>query len=186
MEMIDADGLEKFNLRALSERLGVNNGSLYYHYRYKKDILRDVLLFALRPLNLSPDPPQGGWKDHVVERTVTLVSILVKHPNLTPLLTELRPRDFGFAVEEQTMRLMQEAGVPPKYAIAIREQIEAAIHASLTNNYGTPLFVDVPDKYPHLTTAVTSRFELAPEQRAEIAARAIVKGFDQQIFADGR
>lgn len=180
--MIDADGLEKFNLRALSERLGVNNGSLYYHYRYKRDILRAVLLFVLRPLNLSPEP-LGDWKDYVVERTVTLVSILQKHPNLTPLLTELRPRDFGFPVEEQSMCVMQEAGVPPKYAIVIREQIEAAVLASLTNDYGTPLFVDVPDTYPHLTAAVASRFELTPQERAEMAARAIVEGFDRQIFA---
>ncbi len=180
LELIDGEGMTALSLRRLAEKVGVNIGSLYHHYRFKEDILRDVLVHVLAPLNRSPGPVLD-WKDYFLQRSRTYVGLLVAHPNLAPLTFQLMPHEYGFSIEEQATEVLAEAGVPLRYALLVREQIESVIRGVMLFTFEAPLFANVPREYPRLADAVALAAQASAEERVEFAVRALLDGVEQRI-----
>src|ERR1700722_9536854 len=88
--LVDAVGVEGFNIRSLGGLLGVNGASLYYHYRNKDDILEDVARHALRDLEL-PDPESEDWLAWLVACNLGYRNALLAHPNVVPILLRGAP-----------------------------------------------------------------------------------------------
>ena len=180
LAMIDRDGLDAVSLRRLAETIGVNIGSLYHHYRYKDDILLDVLAHVLEPLSPSPEPIED-WKEYFRERCKTYFQLMVAHPNLTSLMFTLLPRRVGLAVEEQGARVLLDAGVPARYVPLIREQLESAVHGVLRFCFDTPLFANVTDSHPVLARVVAEAESVTPHDRLALAVDAILDGVEHRI-----
>lgn len=180
LELIDGDGMAAFSLRRLADKIGVNIGSLYHHYRYKDDILRDVLLYVLAPLNRSPEPVLD-WKDYFLQRSRTYVQLLIAHPHLASLTFHLMPHTYGFTIEEQSVEVLRDAGVPPRYAILLREQLESVIRGVILFTFEAPLFDKVPPDYPLLAESVALGAQASAEERVEFAVRALLDGVEQRI-----
>lgn len=180
LEMIDEEGLRAISLRRLSEKLGVQVGSLYHHYRYKDDILRDVLQHVLAPLDPS-DGPVRDWKSYFLERSKTYFRLMVEHPNLAALMFSLLPRTFGFPVEDQGAQILLDIGVPPRYVVVVREQLESAVHGVLQFSFDTALFDEVPSAYPTFAKVVAESKSVSPEERLDFAITAILDGVERRL-----
>jgi AcrR family transcriptional regulator len=180
LKIIDAEGLAALSLRRLAQEVGVNVGSLYHHYRYKDDILRDVLIHVLAPLGRDHGPI-ADWKEYFLRRSRTYVQVMVEHPALAPLMFELLPRTYGLPVEEQAIGVMRDAGIPLRYAVLVREQLESIIRGVVQFTYDAPLFAEIPDSCPELFAAVAAADRTTAQERVEFAVRALLDGVEQRI-----
>lgn len=182
LKVVDNEGLAALTLRRLAAELGVTVGSLYHHYRYKDDIVRDVLVEILAPLEPSRSTePVTDWRDFVLQQCLTYFRLLEEHPNLAALGFSIIPETLGFAAESLGAQVLLDAGVPARYVIAIREQLELAIRGILQFCYDTPLFGEVPKEYPLFRQVVRESRRVSPEQRLKLAIGIILDGIEQRL-----
>ena len=59
LELLDEVGLDAFTTRALTDRLGVQRGALYWHVKSKQELLAAVTELMLRPV-FADDGEEGG------------------------------------------------------------------------------------------------------------------------------
>ncbi|MEV5201895.1 TetR/AcrR family transcriptional regulator C-terminal domain-containing protein [Streptomyces sp. NPDC053720] len=63
LELLDEVGLEAVSTRRLAKRLGVEQPSLYYHFRTKRDLLAAMAEAAMAPHAGAPLPsPADDWR----------------------------------------------------------------------------------------------------------------------------
>jgi TetR/AcrR family tetracycline transcriptional repressor len=158
----------------------VNDASLFHHYKDKAEILDDVLRLALSDLIVMEHPP-ADWREYLIEQGRNYYRAVLAHPNIVPLLYQHLPRRFGHATENQAAEVLLKAGFPPRYVLAVREQLEFLILGVAQFSFGAPLFADVPNEYGALHRAITQSAFLDPEERLDIAVTAFVRGIDQLL-----
>ncbi|WP_051812285.1 TetR/AcrR family transcriptional regulator C-terminal domain-containing protein [Streptomyces sp. NRRL S-340] len=59
LDLLDEVGLETVSTRRLAKRLGVEQPSLYYHFKTKKDLLAAMAEAAMAPHSTAPLPQPG-------------------------------------------------------------------------------------------------------------------------------
>ncbi|MFD5841018.1 TetR/AcrR family transcriptional regulator C-terminal domain-containing protein [Streptomyces chartreusis] len=70
LDLLDEVGLETVSTRRLAKRLGVEQPSLYYHFRTKKDLLTAMAEAAMAPHAGAPLPsPEDDWREWFLENT---------------------------------------------------------------------------------------------------------------------
>lgn len=71
LDLLDDVGLETISTRRLAKRLGVEQPSLYYHFRTKKDLLAAMAKAAMAPHANAPLPcPEGDdWRVWFLENS---------------------------------------------------------------------------------------------------------------------
>lgn len=70
LNLLDEVGLENVSTRRLAQRLGVEQPSLYYHFRTKKDLLAAMAQAAMAPHARAPLPaPEDDWREWFLENT---------------------------------------------------------------------------------------------------------------------
>ncbi|MFD0416724.1 TetR/AcrR family transcriptional regulator C-terminal domain-containing protein [Streptomyces sp. NPDC127108] len=63
LDLLDEVGLESVSTRRLAKRLGVEQPSLYYHFKTKKDLLAAMAQAAMAPHATAPLPRAGDdWR----------------------------------------------------------------------------------------------------------------------------
>lgn len=180
LRVVDNEGLAALTLRRLSDELGVKIGSLYYHYRYKDEILHDLMREVLAPVT-PPDEAARDWKELILQRSMAYFRVLRAHPNLAALGFSVIPQTLGYKAETVGAEVMIEAGVPSKYVIVLREQIELAIRGILQFSFDRPMFGEVPEDHPLLRALVAESRTVPPEERLELALRVILDGIEQRL-----
>ncbi|MFI9271167.1 TetR/AcrR family transcriptional regulator C-terminal domain-containing protein [Kitasatospora sp. NPDC052896] len=64
LDLLDEVGLDAVSTRQLAKRLGVEQPSLYYHFRNKKELLGAMAEAAMAPHATAPLPePDDDWRD---------------------------------------------------------------------------------------------------------------------------
>lgn len=179
--LIDRDGLKQLSLTRLAAELGVHNSSVYYHYRYKADILTDVLRLVLDSFVGEPDA-EIDWKTYILDFAPRFLDTLNAHPQVVPLLVAQTPRTFGLEYENRTVSILLKAGFPPEYVIVIREHLEALTVGAL--QYGNNnLFKEVPESLTELRSAVEAARAVSAQDRFRLALKAYVAGLEIQLVA---
>ncbi|MFZ3599111.1 TetR/AcrR family transcriptional regulator C-terminal domain-containing protein [Streptomyces sp. BH104] len=70
LDLLDEVGLETVSTRRLAKRLGVEQPSLYYHFRTKKDLLAAMADAAMAPHANAPLPaPEDDWREWFLENS---------------------------------------------------------------------------------------------------------------------
>ncbi|MFI6299333.1 TetR/AcrR family transcriptional regulator C-terminal domain-containing protein [Nonomuraea sp. NPDC050790] len=70
LDLLDEVGLDAVSTRRLAKRLGVEQPSLYWHFRTKKDLLDAMAEAAMAPHATAPLPRAGDdWRDWFRENT---------------------------------------------------------------------------------------------------------------------
>ncbi|MBL1117757.1 TetR/AcrR family transcriptional regulator C-terminal domain-containing protein [Streptomyces sp. 110] len=68
--LLDEVGLNAVSTRRLAKRLGVEQPSLYWHFRTKKDLLTAMAEAAMAPHATAPLPTPGDdWRDWFLDNT---------------------------------------------------------------------------------------------------------------------
>jgi len=80
LELLDEVGLDAFTTRALTDRLGVQRGALYWHVKSKQELLAAVTALVLRPVFADPEPDRDtDWADDLVEYAHRLRDAMLAH-----------------------------------------------------------------------------------------------------------
>jgi AcrR family transcriptional regulator len=178
LKIVDRDGLNKLSLKRLASEVGVHESSIYYHYRYKHDILADALRHVLSDLKVG-EVDRSDWKAYLFESALPYYRALAKHPEMVAVLMKETPRSFGLDFENQTAGVLLDAGFEPHIALAVREQLEALTNGAL-QFAERRLFKDVPESLPQLRKIVAEK-QISPEERFRMSLRAYIDGLQIQL-----
>ncbi|RPK54296.1 MULTISPECIES: TetR/AcrR family transcriptional regulator C-terminal domain-containing protein [unclassified Streptomyces] len=70
LDLLDEVGLDTVSTRRLAKRLGVEQPSLYWYFRTKKDLLAAMAESAMAPHAAAPLPmPDDDWRDWFLDNT---------------------------------------------------------------------------------------------------------------------
>jgi TetR/AcrR family tetracycline transcriptional repressor len=188
LELLDEVGLDGFTTRALTDRLGVQRGALYWHVKSKQELLAAVTELVVRPVFADDGREGGDWADDLVEFAHRLRAAMLAHRDGARLVAEhVTLSGSGVDQLERQLARFTSQGVP--MAVAARF---ADIMASYVTGYvlqeqaapgGPP--VDVSGASPQLRdylldghpssaeTFAASVRTIALGMRAEVAALAL-------------
>lgn len=180
--IVDRDGLERLNMRALGRELGVQAMSLYHHVAGKDEILDGVVEVLFTELELPAETEV--WEEALKAGFVAFRRLLRAHPSAVPLfLTRTVSSPEALALVERSLRTMREAGFDDVAAIDGHRVL-----MTFTNGYAmseVSLLDDPVDPNAWGTAAYgrrTPSSEQAPHLAA-VASTALARRADDQFEA---
>jgi AcrR family transcriptional regulator len=90
VRLLDREGAERLTIRRLAAELGVAPMSLYNHVPGKAALLDGVIGCVLGEMRV-PEGHDGYWADNVRTLLVEFRQVVLKHPNVVPLLVSRPP-----------------------------------------------------------------------------------------------
>ncbi|GIO44407.1 TetR/AcrR family transcriptional regulator [Paenibacillus apis] len=91
-ELLGEEGLEKFSLRRLADRLGIQAPSLYWYFKSKQDLYQR-LANQVSKIILEEFQAEGDWKEQLAELAVTVKNVLSRYPCSTQLMMMTLPHE---------------------------------------------------------------------------------------------
>ena len=85
LELIDEVGLEKFSMRKLGQRLGVDPMAAYRHFRNQEDLFDAVAGQIFSEVGLEDLPWAEGWRSLSEGYCLRLRDALLNHPRAVPV-----------------------------------------------------------------------------------------------------
>jgi TetR/AcrR family transcriptional regulator, tetracycline repressor protein len=116
LAMLDEDGLERFSVRRLADRLGVTPMAVYNHVRSKRDLLQAVADAVVSDIEYPT--VRGEWRRVVATCFRALRRACLAHPGAVPLIESsetLHPSIFR--PMEITLRALRGAGLGAQDAV---------------------------------------------------------------------
>lgn len=90
--LLGDEGIEKFSLRRLADRLGIQAPSLYWYFKNKQDLYQR-LANQVSQIILEEFHSEGDWKEQLTELAVTVRSVLSRYPCSTQLMMITLPHE---------------------------------------------------------------------------------------------
>ncbi|WP_238652594.1 TetR/AcrR family transcriptional regulator [Paenibacillus piscarius] len=90
--LLGEEGLEKFSLRRLADRLQIQAPSLYWYFKSKQDLYQRLANHVSRVI-LEEFHHEGDWKEQLAELAVTVRSVLSRYPCSTQLMMMTLPHE---------------------------------------------------------------------------------------------
>jgi len=134
LEIISADGVEAFSMRALAARLGVVPGALYRHVHSKEQLFDLILDGVLAEVDRHVDDSQT-WTAQVAELAQRLRAVLEDHPGIAALLKVRDPLSpHSLVLAEAFLASLEGAGLPDdQTALAFRLIYDYTVGFSLSD-----------------------------------------------------
>lgn len=189
LAILDAEGMHALSIRRLGAELHVNGASLYHHFANKDEILQAVGRAVLAEIEVPPPPaagpaaPGGGEAgiDWVVDLALRQHRVLLRHPEVVPLLVRGYVRVDGLPAHRQAPTLLAEAGVPEGDCGAALDTLQALVIGSVV----VLLMPTGPDPAPTAARIMPLGTRRDGEAAARRAERAIAATFRQALAALG-
>ncbi|MGI5505591.1 TetR/AcrR family transcriptional regulator C-terminal domain-containing protein [Lentzea sp. CA-135723] len=151
LDLLDEVGLDAVSTRRLAARLGVEQPSLYWHFRTKADLLAAMAAEAMTPHATEPLPAPGDdWRAWFLDNARSFRNTLLArrdgarlHAGSTPVadLDRLRHK----------MRFLVESGVPePDARMAMLASSRFTVGCVLEEQAGAGGAADLPADVPVL------------------------------------
>ncbi|SFL98063.1 transcriptional regulator, TetR family [Paenibacillus sp. 1_12] len=91
-ELLGEEGIEKFSLRRLADRLGIQAPSLYWYFKSKQNLYQR-LSNQVSKMILEKFHSEGDWKEQLTGLAVTVRSVLSRYPCSTQLMMMTLPHE---------------------------------------------------------------------------------------------
>ena len=78
-ELLGEEGIEKFSMRRLADRLGIQAPSLYWYFKSKQNLYQR-LANQVSKIILEEFHSEGDWKEQLAGLAVTIRSVLAGIP----------------------------------------------------------------------------------------------------------
>lgn len=91
-ELLEEDGIEKFSMRRLAGRLGIQAPSLYWHFKSKQHLYQR-LANQVSSVILEEFHSEGDWKEQLKGLAVTVRSVLGRYPCSTQIMMMTLPHE---------------------------------------------------------------------------------------------
>ncbi|MFD4635316.1 TetR/AcrR family transcriptional regulator C-terminal domain-containing protein [Streptomyces sp. NPDC058284] len=176
LDLLDEVGLDAVSTRRLAKRLGVEQPSLYWYFRTKKDLLAAMAQAAMAPHANAPLPmPGDDWREWFLANTRSFRRTLLMrrdgarlHAGSTPTADLDRIR--------HKLAFLVDSGVPERDAqmtmlAAGRFTVGSVLEEQADSGPGAG--PDLPDDMPRVD----------PESAFEAGLRLIVDGLAPRVMA---
>ncbi|WP_058304458.1 TetR/AcrR family transcriptional regulator [Gorillibacterium timonense] len=91
-KLLGEEDIEKFSLRRLADRLGIQAPSLYWYFKSKQDLYYR-LANQVSKIILEELLSEGDWKEQLTDLAVTIRSVLSRYPCSTQLMMMTLPHE---------------------------------------------------------------------------------------------
>ncbi|MGP0579222.1 TetR/AcrR family transcriptional regulator [Paenibacillus peoriae] len=91
-ELLGEEGIEKFSMRRLADRLGIQAPSLYWYFKSKQNLYQR-LANQVSKMILEEFHSEGDWKEQLTGLAVTMRSVLYRYPCSTQLMMMTLPHE---------------------------------------------------------------------------------------------
>lgn len=207
IDLLDSDGLEGLNMRALGSRLGSAATAVYWHVGSKDNLIALAADQAWNEITL-PDLGATGWRDAATAMATGLHAMLTRHPWL--------PQAFGSFLlfgpgkarnDDHTLAIYEAAGfsgtqadqaAAAVFTFVLGNALGTAAAASLTRKLSrdggnaeelirdhvakaTEIARQFPRLRARLETAAAADYGAAPEGSFEFGLRAILDGLEAEL-----
>jgi AcrR family transcriptional regulator len=116
LDLVRESGYAAVNMRAVAERLGTGQASLYAHVRSKADLERLMVEAVTAEIDR---PSSGSWRVDLESEAARTQEVYARYPGLAVAAFASLPRDEGYADRlEARLALLQSAGLEPLQAQA--------------------------------------------------------------------
>jgi AcrR family transcriptional regulator len=143
LALIDGEGADALTMRRLARDLGIEAMSLYHHFENKQAILDGVIERALQG-EAPAGPIPERWQDAVAGAVLGFRRVLVKHPNVLPIMAAHPPTTPESSVYiTGPLQFLTASGFAEDVAAELFQAVFAMSfgHAMLSTSY-PPLEVD--------------------------------------------
>jgi AcrR family transcriptional regulator len=143
LRIVDTEGVDALSMRRLARDLGVEAMSLYHHFENKDAILAGVIDLALAAEAPGPVPEHATWSEPVAAAVLGFRRVLVKHPNVLPVMAAHPPIAGSTAYIEGPLRYLAAQGFSDADATDLFQAVFAFAfgHAMLSTSYGA---IEIP------------------------------------------
>jgi AcrR family transcriptional regulator len=181
IELMDAEGLDGLNMRALGRRLGSAATAVYWHVGSKANLIALAGDQAWGEVTL-PDPIAVGWRAAATTMAAGLHAMLTRHAWVVqafgsyPLFGPGKARH-----DDHLLAIYEAAGFPAAKA----DQATAAV---CTYVLGNALGPAVATQFPRLRARLetpTADYYASPEHSFEFGLEAILDGLEAQLIGAG-
>ncbi|MEU0567679.1 TetR/AcrR family transcriptional regulator C-terminal domain-containing protein, partial [Nonomuraea sp. NPDC005983] len=207
VELLDTDGLEGLNMRALGKRLESAATAMYWHVKDKDNLVLLAADHVWSQLPL-PDLNPADWRTTATTMATDLYQMLTRHPWLVQALAAHVLYGNGKSRHDNhSLALYEAAGFTPDQAdqaaaaiftYALGNAAGTAATASLTrklNKNGTTAEKRLQDAmaeaqaiamhYPHLRTRLetpaATDYAASPDKTFEFGLQALLNGLERQL-----
>ncbi|MFD0353425.1 TetR/AcrR family transcriptional regulator [Streptomyces sp. NPDC127110] len=209
VELLDDEGLEGLNMRALGARLGTVATAVYWHVKNKDDLVLLAGDHVWNEIEL-PDLDTADWRTAAASMAHGLHAMLTRHPWLTQAFGsyviygpgKARHDDHCLAVYEEAGFTSEEAdqAAAAVFTYVLGSALGVSAVASLTRRLartgGDPDELlqqavaqagDVAMRFPRLRarleTPTAAQYAAAPDATFELGLRALLGGLEDQLRA---
>ncbi|NQX63543.1 TetR/AcrR family transcriptional regulator [Paenibacillus qinlingensis] len=91
-ELLGTDGIEKFSMRRLADKLGIQAPSLYWYFKSKQDLYQR-LANQISKITLDEFDGKGDWKVQLTGFAITTRDVLRRYPCSTQLMMLTLPHE---------------------------------------------------------------------------------------------
>lgn len=91
-ELLGEEGIDKFSMRRLADRLGIQAPSLYWYFKSKQDLYQR-LANQVSKIILEEFYSEGDWKEQLTLFAVTVRNVLSRYPCSTQLMMMTLPHE---------------------------------------------------------------------------------------------
>jgi TetR/AcrR family transcriptional regulator, tetracycline repressor protein len=131
LRIIDQEGVKALSVRHLAKRVNVRAQSFYHHFPKKRDILSAAILLAFEevrpdiPVSEWVGEPPADWRDWITTNSLNYRRMLMRHPNLIPVLTAHGPYEFSVGAYDAQARQLEAAGLERSAIMPLLLALEA-------------------------------------------------------------
>jgi len=208
VELLDAEGLEGLNMRALGQRLGSAATAVYWHVGSKDNLIALAADQAWHEIEL-PDLTGTDWRTAATQMATDLRAMLTRHPWLVQAFGSYVVYGPGKARhDDHSLALFEAAGftgaqvdqaTTALFTFVLGNALGAAAAGSLTRRLNRDggdaeeLIRDsmakaheVAEQFPRLRARLTTAsagYAAAPDNSFEFGLQAILDGLQAQLVA---
>jgi TetR/AcrR family transcriptional regulator, tetracycline repressor protein len=117
LDLLDEVGLDAVSTRRLAKRLGVEQPSLYWHFKNKEMLLNAMADAAMAPLMTAPLPtPSDDWRAWFLENSRLFRRTLLMRRDGARLHAGTNPRGDGLSRAVLKLEFLVASGLPEQDA----------------------------------------------------------------------
>ena len=116
--IVDEQGADALSMRTLAHRLDSGTATLYRHFNSRAQLIAHIVDAVLGEIDLDvAEPSDASWRDVCEHAADHMFNVLVRHPNVAPLLLGQIPNGPNAAAgRELLIATLLQAGFSPAIA----------------------------------------------------------------------
>jgi AcrR family transcriptional regulator len=185
LELVDEVGLDAFTTRALTDRLGVQRGALYWHVKSKRELLTAVSELVTRPVFDDMDETEGDWADGYTVFAHRLREVMLAHRDGARLIAgHIQPRPEMVRRLEANLARLAEQGVPPELGARFGDTIASYVTGYVLQEQAVPEGIDlVVDETTPLVAKLSATGGPSSAETFTASVATIILGMRAEVAA---